>query len=253
MLHTDQRSLERILLMGSWGTGKSEAWCSVAKWLHTGKSENQVFVLDTDNASDRLVEGQPWEDQVIPYDLFDWDDYTSNIDKVRKAANPNRQDWLVLDMADKAWEKVQDYYIEKTSGKGAATFFLEWKKANEKGSPLAGDYGANWQVINKLYAEFMGKVTRFPGHVLACTPGDSINQKEEKSKEVLDTYGRFGVKPRGQKALGHQFHTLILTQQKGKGEWIYTTVKDRKRVELSNEKVTDFVTSYLVKIGGWKL
>lgn len=253
MLHTDAKSLERILLMGSWGTGKSEAWCSVAKWLAQGKSENKVFVLDTDNAVDRLVEGSSYENQVVTYDLFDWDSYTNGIDSARKLANPNRQDWLVLDMADKAWEKVQDHYITKAFGKEADEYFLQWKSGGNSGSPLAGEYGANWQVINKLYANFIGKITRFPGHVLACTPVDAINAKEEKSKEVLDTYGRFGAKPRGQKALGHQFHTLILTQQKGKQDYIYTTVKDRKRAELSNEKVTDFVTSYLVKVAGWKL
>jgi hypothetical protein len=239
--------------MGSWGTGKSEAWCAIAKWLAQGKSENVLHVLDTDQAVDRLVEGQPYEAKVQPYDLFEWDDYINSIEKATKAAHPNRSDWLVLDMADKAWEKVQDHYIEKAFGRSADEHFLQWKTAGNSGSPLAGEYGANWQVINKLYANFMGKLTRFPGHVLACTPVDSINAKEEKSKEVLDTYGRFGAKPRGQKALGHQFHTLLLTQQKSKGEWVYTTVKDRKRAELAGEKVADFVTSYLVKVAGWKL
>lgn len=244
-LHTDNRSRERILMLGSWGTGKSEAWCSIAKW-----TPGKIFVLDTDNAIDRLVEGQAWEDKVHGYDLVSWEDYTSSMEDAMKLAT--RDDWLVIDMVDKAWEEVQNYYIQQAFGKDAATFFLQWKTDAGKGSPLAGEYGANWQVINKLYSGFIGKVARFPGHVLACTPVDSINRDQEKSKEVLDTYGRFGCKPRGQKALGHQFHTLLLAGHKG-NDYIYTTIKDRKRTELKGEVVTDFVTSYLVKVAGWKL
>lgn len=256
MLHNDTRLKERVLVMGSWGTGKSATWCSIAKWLNQGKSENQVFVLDTDNAVDRMVWGEPYEDTVIGYDIAEWTDFRDSIDKARKAANPNMQDWLVIDMADKAWEYVQQFYIEQAFGKEADSFFLEWKKQDKSGSPLAGDYGTNWQVINQLYNAFMGKVIRFPGHVLACTPVDQLQQSKgeiKESQETIKTYGRFGIKPKGQKALGHQFHTLLLCQQKSSKGWTYTTVKDRKRTELKGEDVSDFVTSYLVKVGGWKL
>ncbi len=250
-LRTESNSRERILMMGSWGTGKSEAWCAIAKWLEQTKAEGKLYVLDTDNAVDRLIEGQSYENKVIPYDLLEWQDYKAAIAEARDKGT--RDDWLILDMADKPWEEVQNYYIEQAFDKDAAEFFLQWKTDNGKGSPLAGEYGANWQVINKLYSSFIGKVARFPGHVLACTPVDQVNKEQEKNKEILDTYGRFGVKPRGQKALGHQFHTILLTLNKGKDQYAYTTVKDRKRAQLSNEPVVDFVTSYLVKVAGWKL
>lgn len=250
-LRTEANARERILMIGSWGTGKSEAWCSIAKWLDQTKAEGQLYVLDTDNAVDRLIEGQPWADRIIPFDLFEWDDYIKAITEARSKGK--RDDWLVVDMVDKAWEEVQNFYIQEAFGKDAASFFLQWKTDNGKGSPLAGEYGANWQVINKLYSSFIGKVARFPGHVLACAPVDQVNREQEKSKEILDTYGRFGVKPRGQKALGHQFHTILLALSKGKSGYAYTTIKDRKRTELSNEDVVDFVTSYLVKVAGWKL
>lgn len=252
-LHTESRSLERILMMGSWGSGKSEAWCSIAKWLAQGKSENLVYVLDTDMAVARLVEGQSYEDKVVGYDLFDWSDFMDSIEKVRKSANPNRQDWLVVDLVDKAWEEVRNDFVRQVHGKNAEDFFLEWKKSGANKPAIGGDYGADYAIINPRYAAFMGQVQRFPGHVLCCTPVDAINRDTEKSKEILETYGRFGVKPRGQKALGHQFHTLLLANQKGPKEWVYTTIKDRKRDQLSNEKVADFVTSYLVKVAGWKL
>ena len=243
--------------MGPWNAGKSRAWCSVAAWMRRTDAPGRVFVIDTDRAVDRMAE--EWDDffkNVVQHDADVWADYQYAIREFSAVASVD--DWLVVDMIDKAWEAVQNHFIEEVFGVDAATFFLESRKEGDKGHPLAEGYGVNWNVINKLYASFIGRVVRWPGHVLCCTPSEAVQRPDRSGRggddrDVLDLFGPYGVRPRGQKSLGFQFHTILLMQQGSNDKWQYTSVKDRGRSKPAKHPVGDFVMDYLVEVGGWSL
>jgi hypothetical protein len=137
-------------------------------------------------------------------------------------------------------------------------------KAKKEGTSLAGEYGQNWSVINKMYNDVMGKLQRFPGHVLALAPAAEVRQPDTSGRggdaaQIRDLFGNVGYKPEGQKHLGYQFHSLLLIQRKPNGERVLTTVEERKRPTtesrpyLVGEPMQDWVLTYLVKTGHWKL
>lgn len=259
MLHPTGTSRERILLMGPWGAGKSYAWIKVAQWIASTKAESQMFVMDTDLAWERMCEG--WEaPHVHVTDATDWDSLSGGVNLAVTRAKRERHDWLVVDMADKMWDFAQSGFSEKAFGKRIDEWFIEAKRSGEN---VGGDYGSNWSVINRMYAQVIGQILRFPGHVLCCTPVEPVQSPDRQGKggdssEIRDLFGRFGVKPKGQKALGHQFHTIILLSDTGKG-YRAQTVKERSmpgsetaREKLVGVSVTDFTKDYLMKIARWQ-
>lgn len=255
MLTKEKPARERILLMGSFGSGKSNAWCTVAAWLRRTKSPAKVYVVDTDHAVDRLSEGYDgFFDNVVHADVWDYEETDKALDKFKKA-KPTKEDWLVVDLANKLWQFAQNYYIDETFGKDAATYYLEFKKAGGKGNPLSQEaFGANWQVINYQYDALMQKVQRWPGHVLFCVPAEPTSTGAGgDDKDTIAMYGKHGVKPAGQKALGFQFFTVIWMIPKGNEKWEFSTIKDLNRERPQKQPISDFVMDYLVKIGGWTL
>ena len=241
------------MLIGPWGAGKSTAWAKINDWLRRTESPGKLYVVDTDRAAARVAPDLP-DDQVR--EVYEWDEYLEAVTHFRSIATPD--DFLVVDLISKAWDEVQAYYVEEAFGKKASSFFLEAKKGGQDGSPLSGAYGSNWQVINKLYNDFITPVFRFPGHVLACSPADPVSQPDRQGKggdsaEILDAFGRFGVKPAGQKMLGFQFLTVLLMNAPRQGHYTYTTIKDVNRPAQQNHPVTDFVMDYLKEVAGWSL
>lgn len=257
MLTSNDPAGERILSMGLYGSGKTKSWADVAKWYRTTDTPGMFYVLDTDNTTLRtLTAYEGWEANVVRQDVPDWETLTRLTDNFFE--NATRDDWLVIDSIDAAWTGVQDYYTEQVFGKDSADFFMQAKLAGQAGHPLADGFGQNWQVINKLYQRWIGKVIRWPGHVYACTPAQAVVEpnasgKGGDSREVRETFGRYGVRPAGQKALGFQFHTVLLMQSPAKDEWSITSVKDRSRELLLRAPVIDFTMSYLLAVAGWQV
>jgi hypothetical protein len=255
MLEPPSRARERILLIGPWGAGKSTAWATIYDWLRRTESPGKLYLIDTDRAVDRVCPSLP-ESQFA--DVHEWPEYLTAIDRFIELAT--RDDWLVIDLIDKAWSAVQNHFIHEAFGKNAASYFMEWKKGDSKaGNALADGFGANWQVINKMYDEFMQeKVLRWPGHILACSPADPVKLPDRKGeggdeKEILDAFGRYGVKPAGQKKLGFQFLSVILLNPKANETWAFSSMKDVKRERPQNQPLTDFVMDYLVGVAKWTL
>lgn len=260
MLHRELRARERILLIGPWGAGKSNAWCTLAAWYRRTKSPAKVYVVDTDHAADRLAEkyGEEFWENVVAENCWEYDEVLAALKDFRKKAT--RDDVLVVDLIDKLWGWSQDYYIEQAFGTNAASFFVEFKRDSDKeGNALSAEagYGANWQVINRLYGDLMTEIQRFPGHVIACSPAEDVQQPNKQgtggdSKEIRDQYGRAGKKPAGQKALGFQFFSVLLLTPFKPGEWRWQGLKDLNR-GLHTGVMKDFVMDYLVPHGGWTL
>lgn len=245
--------------MGSFGAGKSNAWCTVAAWMRRTKSTGKVYVIDTDHAVDRLSEGyDDFFDNVIHEDVWDYVEVDKALDKF-KAKKPTKEDWLVVDLANKLWQYAQNYYIDEVFGKAAASYYIDFKAAGGKGNALSQEaYGANWQVINQQYDALMTKIQRWPGHVMFCTPADPTERPSSgggggDDKDTLAMFGKHGVKPAGQKALGFQFFTVLWLIPKGNETWVFSSIKDLNRARPQNEPLKDFVMDYLVKIAGWTL
>jgi len=89
--------------------------------------------------------------------------------------------------------------------------------------------------------------------VYATTKVEKLDTKIEKDPEVLQLFGELGYRPAGQKALGHQMHTIFLFLP-GKDSWYITTVKDRGgRGYFNKTKMVSFHTQYLCAKAGWPM
>lgn len=262
---TDRR--ERILIYGESGSGKSSAWVSIADFVAKTRSPAVLHVLDTDHAWEAMSDPS-FKERVVAHnvDVGDFKTWTPLLRDIRKELKPD--DWLIVDMIDKAWTGAQSWFWESVSGESdLGNVYL--RSRTDDNVDIGGAYGANWGDINRLYDSFMSMLISAPCHILAVTPADLIyvDKRSGLPANANDTdIIRFKYKPAGQKRLRHAFHTVLLAREicniKGDSEWNLTTVKERgpigkgKRVELKGEPVTagmGFVGAYLVKIAGWKL
>lgn len=255
------RSRERILAMGGPGTGKSRAVLSIAKRIN-----GTMHVIDNDNAYDRMLDYQNDLTNVEVYPAQDWD--TTVIAAKNIIASIERDDWLVVDILSPTWQMVQDWFSENVYGDDLASYMLRARQAvethnekvrenNEKGKDKQKetrnlqpfDGFMDWSVINPQYKKFMAMLRNAPAHVFCTAEVDPVNKQD--AVDVQDLYP-MGVKPRGQKRLGHDFATILLMTKRGQGRWEMTTIKDRERRELEHEAVGDFSMNYLVRVAGWR-
>ena len=125
------------------------------------------------------------------------------------------------------------------------------ESGDKGGSVFSSGYGADWQVINALYGVFIFNITRFPGNLFMTSALDSVTE-DEKDKETIRKYSKWGVKPAGQKRLGHVPADELLFQETAKG-WTMTQMRGTGRPEFKNEPIANFVTDYLVGKAGWEL
>lgn len=252
---------ERILAYGASGSGKSSIWLNIANWIKRTNSPSRILLLDTDFTAEAMLPADgSLDDVVIVEQAADWKEMKPAIKRLVAKGVAGRGDWLVYDMIDKVWSKSQDGFFEFLTDKDIDVFLME---AVKEGASLGGDWGVNWQAINKMYGELIAPIVRFPGHVLALAPAADVREPDRSGKggddaRIRGLFSRLGVKPQGQKDLPHLFHTVLLMQESPKG-WTMTTAKDRERarvggVVLGGESGPEpgFVMKYLLQIAGWK-
>lgn len=252
MLHRTGRP-ERLLIVGKPGTGKTNAYMTIASWLHNTGAPGQVFVIDPDLKA-RYDPGANLPNVHIYDELEYWTDYKTVSKKVREQGDRSRDDWCVLDMANRVWDAAQAGYAEMAFGQDVDDFYVAWRKdhsGDKGGNPFNADWGKDWQAINRLYDTFMFNITRFPGNVIITTAADPLSE-QEKDPEVIRKYSQFGVKPAGQKRLGYLPADELLFQQKGNG-WVMTQMRGTGREGFKGEALNDFCLDYLMKHGGWSL
>lgn len=223
---------ERILLFGVQGVGKSEAVLSIAKRC----SPSPIHVIDTEMAYSALLTD---ETNVVyhPVLLDDWVELMQGVAAARKVAT--KDSWLVIDSMSSSWDAIQAHALDN-----------DWTD-KERG-------GVDWLRINREHIKLYRAILSWPGHVLMTARSKELalpkpSGKGGESKQVMTVFGMYGVKPAGQKDIGHiPPHTVILLTKSRVGEFQMTTVKDRKRKEVENQPVRDFARDYLMKLGGWK-
>ncbi len=280
---------ERILTIGITGGGKSYQWLKLADiLLPTGA---KFRCLDTDNDILYMLETQ--FPQLIPenggnvyvHPAIDWPDYMLGVrwlqrksikPEVLAAMHPDLikdyrvpikdHDWVVVDRADSAWDNVQRYFTTEVFGEDMGEYFLRARKAIEdRGgkdrfgktatsvAPEAYDGWKDWSVMNKLYNDWIYPIIyRIPCNVYMTARVDKLDRKE-KDAELMTLFGGLGIRPAGQKALGHQTHAIFLLIP-GEDKWFITTIKDRAgRAYFKRTPLISLYMQYLVAKAGWPL
>lgn len=267
IVRPEGKSRERQLVMGGWGTGKTNAWLDIAR-----NTDHYFYVFDTDMAVERMLEAESDDvrkrvEWVEPLGEEFPDEYTGQIKKWSKevkAYQENNEDavdcWCIVDMSNVVWDQVQDYYVRQVLGEDPTWLAVEARKdAKEKGKKSGGNpLGMEYSTINKLYRDFGNQLIRWPGHLFLATPADQVNFGEttpfKDDKEIIDQFGEYGWRPRGQKHTAHLVHTVIHLKGNDPDTWRAITVKDRGgREELKGDDLTSFARQYLVGIAGWEV
>lgn len=261
---------ERILTMGITGSGKSYQWLKMAELLLPTGS---IFrCLDTDAAIPYMLETQfphllPANGgNVYVHPAYDWPEYKAGVAWLKKEPIKDN-DWVIVDMADEAWSTVQSYFVGEVFEQDIGDYFLGVRKelqARAGKSKLTGKEATtimpeglsgwvDWVVINKLYADWiMPIVYQIKCHVYATTKVDKLD-RNSKDTELMMLFGDLGVRPTGQKKLGHQMHTVFLLIP-GKNNWLITTAKDRGgRPYFNRSPLVSLYYQYLVAKAGWPI
>jgi len=242
--------LERILTMGITGSGKSYQWIKMAEILKpTGAifrcidTDNAIPYMLQTKFPHLLPENGG---NVLVHQAFAWPEYKMGVDWVQrralskesldylgdvepyvykdyKEAKVKPDDWTITDMADMAWKTVQSYFTQEVFGEDPGDYFLQIRKEIQSGARRTAkgeaptsviaeglDGWKDWMVINKLYDDWILPIVyRIRTHVYATAKVEKVDRKE-KDAEIIMLFGDIGVRPAGQKALGHQMHTILL-------------------------------------------
>ena len=246
---------ERILTFGVQGVGKSNAILTVARKcpdikfhvIDTDYSESYARALDSEYEGLENVE-------ITRVSPDDWENMIPAIEAI--SAKMNADDWLIFDSMSPTWEAVQEWFIEKVHGQDIDDYFMEvrMKKENTKGKDSkalgALEGWMDWPVINKVYFKLYKRLMSIPGHLYMTAEQTGVN--DDEGREIKGLFGPYGVKPKGQKKLGHLPQTVLLFTKNRAGEYAVTTIKDRNRAELENQPIDDFMRDYMVKVAGWR-
>lgn len=263
---------ERILAMGPPGTGKTYQWLKMAKILMP--KGVRFLCLDTDAAVTFMLETNFPEllpenkGNVYVHPAYDWPEYMAGLEWVQKEARET--DWVVLDMADMAWDTVQRYFITSIFDMKKGEYFLEARrKIKERGDmdtkgkpassvmPDAIKGWLDWPVVNSIYADFILPIAyRTKAHLYVATKAQPVTKDDDPGTKIV--FGEMGIRPAGQKHLGHQVHTVFLFSieriSKTEIHWLITTVKDRaNRPYFSRARLHDLYKQYLVAKAGWEI
>ncbi len=288
-LHSGTLARERVLGMGVGGSGKTRAWLSIAKKAEQLKSPGTFYVLDTDDAVERMLSGETFSmlaprTQFMRYeahanpklagrwvadenaavvenprlvvcrlDAWDTNTWSQHVDFAKQFSKTViNDDWIIVDLFSPAWGEVHDFFVDSTLKQSVSAFYIAARDKN--GGALDGD--KDWSNINRLYKEFTGPLARLRCHLFITTGVKALQMegKRADARDVLTLFGAYGVKPEGQKHSHHFTHTILLFKEFQPGVWHINVVKDRERVKPETAIVhKDFAMDYLVPIAGWKL
>jgi len=253
---------ERILMMGAPGSGKTYQWMKTAQLLKPTGAKFRVidtdaaipFMLDTQFPDLKVENGG----NVIVLSAYDWPHYREALQKLLKDSKPN--DWGVVDMIDNAWSTVQSYFVGEVFQKDIGDYFLEIRKsieaAKKRSRSIMQDAmkgWVDWPVVNKLYEDWiLPLVHQETFHLYATTKAQPVTNEDDPAIKLV--FGENGIRPSGQKHLGHQMHSIFLLLWDGKSGWFITTVKDRSgRQYFDRDVLLSFPKQYLIMKAGFKI
>lgn len=268
------RARERVLAFGMGGVGKTLAGIQWAE-----KINGDVWIIETDNTYDEMLEAHPslvvceeyqvgsrrrddeFTDENGTVHLFrprKWEDICWAIKEVWGRAQ--RSDLIIFDNSTMPWDEVQTWYVTTAYGSAVEDFMVEVRqkqiKTGNAKHTAAEEMFTDWGAINPQYFENVKKPLQDPPCHLFMTAEQAKIDDKERDKANKAIFGRHGVKPKGQKSLGHTPRTVLLmmvdNRFDGSAEYKMTTVKDRERDDVVQMPWSDFVMDYLRPVAGWK-
>lgn len=254
---------ERILVMGGPGTGKSYQWLKMAEILL--KTGVKFWVLDTDNDILYMLVTQfphlmPENGgNVYVHAAYSWDSYSQGLEWAKKQSKQG--DWFVCDMVDEAWSGVQRHFVGEVYDKSMGIYFLEVRRRMELASKSpksimqsAFKGWVDWPVVNKLYDDWILPIVHEMSdkHIYVTTKAQPVTADDDPATRLV--FGEFGIRPSGQKNLGHQVHACFLLTWDSKDTWYITTAKDRsKRTYFKKIQLHSLFFQYLVAKAHWSI
>ncbi len=258
MLASSGSTRERLLIYGSYGTGKSKAVLDIAALLQATSTPSTIRILSTDDGPPRMLEGGYSSlSNVKVYDCVGFDDFDVIRRSAKSIADDSRpNDWAVIDMANHVWDAAQSYFSERAFGKSVDEYFLEMRAqlaAKQAANPKTKnenpfDGWKDWPVIKKLYNAVISDVM----FGSKCNVIMICGEKKAMDDEDGD-YQFVGQVPEGEKHLSHLVHTVIRFTRSKMGVYSMTTIKDREREQMQLLPISNFATQYLIGIAGWKV
>lgn len=271
------RSRERILSFGMEGSGKTVDALTIARLL----PDVTFHWVDNDDSIDRLLEtefedlGIGWENgeetgdegNISLWRVENWNEHKDAFvwlfgDKATGAKpNVDTDDWIVLDNGSIPWDVVQDWASESVYDMTRDELTQEKadkaRKADKKGLLVFDGTMDYTGTINPEYRRYLGShLTHPPCHIYVTADVTQLDDRDQ-DKTTRSIYGKYGMKPRAQKRLGHSMQTVIMKDRNSSGAYRMTTVKDRGRGQLANQVVSEldeggFAKDYLRGVAGWK-
>jgi len=242
---------ERCLLLGAPGVGKTYQAVKIAQYVGE-ELKKKVLVLDLEDKFEAMVIGMlgeipKWMTLKVAVETNEQPQWLAFKEAISKA-DVKEDDWIIVDRIDLAWEAVMRWYSQYKYGQELAERLAEKAKAMKKASMFTPRFDqGDWQPINEQYASNIMKILYgFRCNVVMTAGIKGLDDNDSR----FDILGALGVKPRGQKELGHQPNTLLLLYQKRVGKevvWRITTGKDLiGRSYFDDEDLFDLSIQYLV-------
>jgi len=260
-LQTPIRTRERILTFGVGGVGKSNSILQIAR-----KCPNRHFYIidnDVSPSYNRALDTEFTDLKNVTVRETDPDDWEDGLTAAQELGpEVGYDDWLAFDSMTSPWDAVQSWFIGKLHGENDADYFMRVreeieafnsnaKAADKKKSANPFEGFMDWPAINKQYFLLTKALFKTRGHLYITAEQTTLTKSE--ADEIKGLFGPYGVKPKGQKKLTHQPHTILLLTKSRQGEYRITTIKDRSRAEVEEKPVVDFSKDYLRDIAGWKM
>lgn len=265
-LSSPWRSRERVIIYGHEGTGKSTDILHVAQAC----PNSTFYIVDNDNAYDRLIETYECElpnvvtagvEFAQDQNVHTWDGFLASVNEA--LSTMGRDDWLVVDMLSKAWDKVQEWFIQSIFQEDIDDYFLKIRMEKQRLKATPKDQGGkdskslgafegwmDWPVINQTYHKRVSTpLLTCHGHLFCVAEAQKISDDDDKG--IKDLYGPVGARPKGQKRSGHIMQTVIMQTRDRGGNFKMTTVKDRGRELWNGEPFSNFAMEYLRDTAGW--
>ncbi len=245
---------ERILIYGSGGVGKSEAGLAIVAAVPD--AHHYSLDLDVTPSYERMLAtkfsdvGERGNFTVMEYEPTDWSPIVPQINEW--AARSTEDDWLVIDPITPTWDAVRAWYLDFTMNAPEMADFLAQLRRDNNGNKAymkAIQDTMNYDLINRQYFKLYAALRRWRGHVLLTAEAATV--RDDATKEIRQQFQAYGAMPQGQKKLSHIPATILLATKGRVGEYFLTTIKDRGRAEMVEQRIENFTDDYLRAVAGW--
>jgi hypothetical protein len=280
-LHNPRGVQERVLAFGVEGTGKSDAWISIAVASQESGSQAEFYVIDTDGSAQVSLMSYPDLGNVHVFQASDpdgmlihpdgrdtehgtwWEAYSEAARLIRED-RPKRDDWVIIDRLDRMWDAVQAWWIDKAYETDEDTYWAELRAeqlaAKQGGKGTDRDYGGfqgnrDWVQIKRVYnAGVLGLLAGPACHKFAVCLEKEIHPQSKKAQQLRGLYGE--TMPAGKSDQGADFWLTVHFKRTPAGEHLVFTrrTKDRNFVNPGAVDITDkgFAEGFLVPVWGWR-